>query len=175
MIGGILSCLIATTCWALVQVVWCHTTNRPTTMKHLAIGWLWSVPLLALLIPATRSLIQTRFLATPLWEDTSYALLTHLFALLFAFLYYGSAERSVTVRLLVELLRTHGAGLTLDQLRQQYSTEDMIRRRLSDMNGNGLVSSRDGLWFSTPKGTRLAVLMRISNWIFRSAGQHERI
>src|SRR5262249_11166312 len=65
-------------------------------------------------------------------------------------------DRSVTLRILVELMSSAGGSLSAAQLRRQYRVQTMIRARLAhllaagflDMTADGQIRlTRKGLWF----------------------------
>jgi hypothetical protein len=65
-------------------------------------------------------------------------------------------DRSVTLRILVELMSAAGESLSAAQLRRQYSVETMIRSRLEQLSAAGFLDitagrqirlTRKGVWF----------------------------
>jgi len=81
-------------------------------------------------------------------------------------------ERSVTLRILVELLNSGNSDS--NDLQTHYSTEDMVRQRLAVLEVNNFIYKTNDSWFLKPKGKFFAVAMKISSWLFQSASQHDR-
>ena len=103
-----------------------------------------------------------------------YALILHiLLFFLFVEIFYH-VERSVTLRLLLEIHEAHQKP-TVAALMHDYSVDDMIVRRLQDMAAAGWARQSDGKWKLSPKGNKLAALMRLSCWLFQSKPQNERL
>lgn len=84
-------------------------------------------------------------------------------------------ERSVTLRLLVELLEHPQGAATAAEIMRDYSVDDMIRRRLEDLVRNRWVEESAGRFRLTAKGEQLARVMRTSIWIYQSKPQNERL
>ncbi|MCX6992232.1 MAG: hypothetical protein NT011_03715 [Kiritimatiellaeota bacterium] len=97
-----------------------------------------------------------------------------LFFLLYVECFYH-VERSVTLRFLVEILQQSPPGARLDQILDNYNVESMIHTRLAALEKNNFIECKDARWRLKPKGGRLAKLMRISAWIYQSAGQADRL
>jgi len=84
-------------------------------------------------------------------------------------------ERSVTLRLLIELHEHPRNAATTKEIMRDYSVDDMIRRRLDDLVRNRWVEESGGRFRLTEKGRRLARLMRTSIWVYQSKPQNERL
>lgn len=175
MLTGILASILASALWAGLHVLWCHAAARATQSRHLIVGWLLSLVSLGAALWMLRTTCSACLPATAWWEDALYAFATQAFVFMLSFIYFGTAERAVTVRLLIEIGEGGPAGITLAGLQERYSTDDMVRRRLADMERGGLVRIENGAWHATDKGVRLTRIMDASAWLYQSAGQHERI
>ena len=81
--------------------------------------------------------------------------LLHLLLFFFFVECFYHIERSVTLRLLVELLEHPKGAATTEEIMREYSVDDMIRRRLADLLRNGWVRESDGRFQLTDKGRRL--------------------
>ena len=84
-------------------------------------------------------------------------------------------ERSVTLRLLVEIRANAQTAPTLTGLMKDYSVDDMIKRRLDDMARSGFVTRAGDKWVLSAKASTLAKVMALSCWIFQSKPQNERL
>ncbi len=79
-------------------------------------------------------------------------------ATLYALL-YGVLCRSVSLRMVEELVRSPGRSMSLEILKTQYSYTFMLGSRLSAMSASGLVQERHGRFALTVQGDRIARLM----------------
>jgi DNA-binding HxlR family transcriptional regulator len=104
-----------------------------------------------------------------------FALILHLLLFFLFVECFSHIERSVTLRLLVELLEHPKGAATTVEIMREYSVDDMIRRRLADLLRNGWVQESDGRFRLTEKGRRLARVMSVSIWIYQSKPQNERL
>jgi hypothetical protein len=98
----------------------------------------------------------------------------HLLLLFFYVECFYHVERSVTFRLLVELLKSGETGLPLQALQSRYPVDEMIEQRLQILCDKGLLDTRGNAWILCPKGLVLARITVAMSWVFQSKGQHER-
>ncbi len=173
MVHGLLTGLVSTLLWVVAQNLWMHLLPTPRRFRAMVLGYLLSLPLVFFVY---------RWL--PVWWQPTpgeapamgwiHAYVLHF--LLFAF--YGECffhvERSVTLRLLVEILFAGPRGADLEGLRNQYPVGDMIAQRLEVLRENGFVRREGERWLLLPKARLLARFAIIGNWLFRAAPQNER-
>lgn len=67
-------------------------------------------------------------------------------------LFYYHADRSITVRLLIEMARSPQQCMTLDQMQAVCGVEVLMHDRLRTMAMNGFLEERDGRYHLAPKG-----------------------
>ena len=67
-------------------------------------------------------------------------------------LFYYHADRSITVRLLIEMARAPQQRMTLDQMQAVCGVEVLMHDRLHTMAMNGFLVERDGVYHLAPKG-----------------------
>jgi hypothetical protein len=175
MLTGVLAALLGFALCVLGHLVAMH--RRPTMgrlgamTRAFALGF----PVTLLLVPALRAVGGG-------WDGAEHPALAWIVAVLLHgllfFLFvecFYHIERSVTLRLLVELLEhPHGAATGVEIMRD-YSVDDMIRRRLEDLIRNRWVEESGGRFRLTEKGRRFATVMRTSIWIYQSKPQNERL
>ncbi|PWT81726.1 MAG: hypothetical protein C5B57_09915 [Blastocatellia bacterium] len=89
-------------------------------------------------------------------EGRLFLVLSHLALGGLFFHFMTLPDRSVTLRILVELMSAAGESLSANQLRQRYSIQVMIRSRLEQLSAAGFLDvtvdghirlTRKGLWF----------------------------
>jgi len=101
----------------------------------------------------------------------------YFFHLLVFFFYvecFYHVERSVSLRLLVELLKQGDAGAPLQEIQGRYPVESMIQQRLDVLRDRGFIELRRGSWHLRFKGELLARVTVTMSWLFQAKGQHER-
>ena len=76
----------------------------------------------------------------------------HVLLFLTAGLFYSHADRSITVRLLIELAQAPGRCITLSQLQAACGVELLMQERLDIMVRNKFLVVRDGRFTLTGKG-----------------------
>ncbi len=165
MTTGLLAAVATTILWILGHLVSMHI--RPAGHRFIAMAraYLVSAPVLVALVFFLHGDATAYFYA---------ALLHLLLFFLFVECFYH-VERSVTLRLMVEILEAPRGQTSIDDIMKGYSVDDMIRRRLEDMSRSSLVTRSDGKWMLAPKGRRLARMMDFSCKIYRSKPQNERL
>ena len=83
-------------------------------------------------------------------------------------------ERSVSLRLMVELLKQGDAGAPLEEIQGRYPVEGMIQERLEVLRDRGFIELRNDCWHLCFKGQLLARVTVSVSWLFQAKGQHER-
>ena len=173
MLHGILTALVSTFLWVIAQNLWMHIRPNPRRFQVIVTGYLLSLPLVYFLY---------RWL--PVWCEAApeearalgwvHAYLLHF--LLFAF--YGECffhvERSVTLRLLVEILHAGPQGADLESLRNEYPVGQMVALRLEVLRKNGFLRLENGRWRLEGKARLLARFAVLGNWLLCASAQNER-
>jgi hypothetical protein len=160
MLKGIILAGLLIAAWALVQGM---VFQLRAPQKAFASMVAWYAPylpayvLLYRLTPPDLGFLSERFACAghALGFLNGLALLVLLF--LTGVLFYYHADRSITVRLLIELARAPQQRLSLDQLQTVCGVDVLMQDRLESMALNGFLVLRDGRYHLAPKG-RLAGL-----------------
>lgn len=175
---GVIAALLATLAWVAVHLALMH--RRPTRDRLAAMfrAFAASVPLVVLLVfVLLRHDGWREALAGVEHPALAYGmglLLQVLFFFCFVECFYH-VERAVTLRMVIEILDHPNGPPTLDELVAAYPVDDMIRRRLDDLRRNGFLQCDGERWGLTAKGRLFASVMRVSNAIFHSKPQNERL
>jgi hypothetical protein len=157
--------------WIVLQNLAMHVRPVVDRFKVMVVGYLLSLPFVFL---------GCRWIP-PVVPDTGAAMVWfhayffHLLLFMFYVQCFYHIERSVTFRLLVEILKSGQDGLPLPALQSQYSVDEMIKQRLEVLRQNGFLDKRGDGWTLRPKGRLLARVTLALSWVFQSKGQHERL
>lgn len=178
MVQGIVVAILVSVAWIVLQNVLMHWRPAENRFLAMVLGYLVSLPLVYVVyrwLPQLSDGIAAAMRAEAPSMGLFHAYLVHLLL----FLFYGECfyhvERSVTLRLLVEVLKHSDQGVPLDAIRQHYPVEEMIQRRLEVMRDRGLVEQRGDSWHLRSMGTLLARVGGASSWLFQIKPQHERM
>lgn len=155
MLKGLVLAGMLVASWAVLQGI---VFQLRAPQKAFASMVAWFAPLvpayvlLYLLTPADLGVLPERFAraATPLGLLNGLAVLVLLF--LTGVLFYYHADRSITVRLLIELARAPQQRLSLAQLQAVCGVEVLMQDRLDTMTMNGFLVRRNGRYHLAPKG-----------------------
>jgi hypothetical protein len=155
MLKGIILAGLLIAAWTLVQGMVFQLRAPQKAFASMAAWFAPMVPafvLIHLLTPADLGFLPERFArAEPaLGLLNGLALLVLLF--LTGVLFYYHADRSITVRLLIELARAPQQRLSLDELQAVCGVEVLMQDRLDTMTMNGFLVRRDGSYHLAPKG-----------------------
>lgn len=171
MIRGIIAAGIASVLWIAMHNLWMFCRPAEARMRAMTTGFFTSLPLLFAverLLPVEVPPTESSFLG-PLQ-----ALILHtLVFLCYAECFYH-VERSVTLRLLIELLPYQATGATIDDIRSRYSQDDMIARRLAVLERSGFVRRTGEVWDLTRTGHAYAASVALLSRLFRSQSQADR-
>ena len=164
--------------WIAAHLVAMHINPAKGRMSAMMKAWLISLPVLLVVLAILNH--SDRLVAALNGQESAliswfYAFLLHLLLFFLFVECFYHIERSVTLRLLVEIQAAPGTGPSIAVIMKDYSVDDMIRRRLDDMERSGFVRKTGNGWILSPKGETLAKIMSFSCWIFQSKAQNERL
>ena len=170
MLQGVLIACSVSFAWIFFQNIWMHVRPTENRFAPMLIGYVVSLPVVAMALscfpaPATSE--------TP-WLGWIHA---YLFHLLLFFCYvecFYHVERSVSLRLLVEILIAGSDGVQIEDIQQRYSFREMILDRLSVLCDRGFLDTQNGVYQLRRKGKLVAYVIAFAAWVFQSKGQHER-
>ena len=171
---GIIVAVLASTAWILVQNLFMHLRPTENRFRAMVVGYLVSLPFVFVVYHRLPALAPYSGVGSPLL-GLFHAYLLHLLL----FLCYGECfyhvERSVTLRLLVEILQHGDEPAPLQAIQGRYNVEGMIRERLEVLHVRGFVDRVDDSWRLLFKGTMLARVTVAIAWVFQIKPQHERL
>jgi hypothetical protein len=141
--------------WLVVQGVVFHAA-APRKAFSSMLGWFApTIPLYLVLYwvtPANLGVLSDGFVGVDWRLGLLNGLTIHVLLFLTAGLFYSHADRSITVRLLIELSRAPRQRLTLAQMQEMCGVEVLMQDRLDIMVRNGFLVSRGNRFVLTPKG-----------------------
>jgi hypothetical protein len=165
--------IVVSVAWILVQNLIMHVRPAEHRFGAMLLGYLFSLPFVFL---AYRWM--PGFTDTVTMESPTMGLIHAYFFHLLLFLFYAECfyhvERSVTFRLLVELLQSGPSGLPLQAIQSRYSVDEMVEQRLEVLRNNGFLKREGDIWRLRPKGLFLASATAALSWVFQSEAQYER-
>jgi hypothetical protein len=174
---GITVALVVSFVWILVQNLLMHVRPAENRFKAMVIGYVLSLPFvyagyrwLPSMFCGAAEAMQGQATGMGLYHAYFFHLLLFL---LYAEFFYP-VERSVTLRLLVELLKSGTKGASIQAIQGHYSLKEMIQQRLGVMRDGGFIEERQNSWHLRTKGAVLARISVICCWLFQIKGQHER-
>jgi hypothetical protein len=152
---GLVLCGLLITTWLIVQAVVFHLVAPRKAFASMLASFAPTLPLYLLLYvmtPADLGFLPSGFVGAD-WRlglVTGLALQGLLF--LTAGLFYSHADRSITVRLLIELARAPQQRLTLAQMQAVCGVEVLMADRLEIMLANRFLIAQGDRFVLTPKG-----------------------
>jgi hypothetical protein len=141
--------------WALVQGI-VFRLRAPEKAFASMVSWFAPMPVAYVALhrftPADLGILPERFVG----RSAALSLLNGLAVLILLFLtgvlFYYHADRSITVRLLIEMARAPQQRMSLDEMQAVCGVEVLMHDRLHTMAMNGFLVERDGVYHAAPKG-----------------------
>jgi hypothetical protein len=173
---GLLTAVAVSLAWILLHLLAMHVRPARNRFNAMLAAYLLSLPLVVLVY---------RWLSLPTDATTAdpghfglglfHAYMLHLLLFFQYVEFFYHAERSVTLRFLVTVLQAPNRTAHPADIQQEYSLEDMITRRLADLEQNRFIEKRDGRWHDRAKGMLVTLVTIVLIWFFRSKPQSERL
>jgi hypothetical protein len=141
--------------WLVVQGVVFHVAAPQKAFGSMVAWFAPTVPLYLVLywvIPADLGVLPGGFVGADWRLGLVNGLVVHVLLFLTAGLFYSHADRSITVRLLIELARAPQQRLTLAQMQAMCGVEALMQDRLDIMVRNGFLAPRGDRFVLTAKG-----------------------
>ena len=141
--------------WLVVQAVVFHVAAPRKAFSSMLTWFAPTVPLYLVLywaLPADLGILGDGFVGADWRLGAANGLLVHVLLFLTAGLFYSHADRSITVRLLIELARAPEQRLTLAQMQAMCGVEVLMQDRLDIMVRNGFLAVRGERIVLTAKG-----------------------
>lgn len=174
---GIVAALLVSLLWIGLQNLWMFVRPAENRFRAMLIGYLISLPFLYVAYHwiAQAPIAPDNPAAA---ESPAMGLFHACFLHLLLYFCYGECfyhvERSVTLRLLVEILQHGPSGLHLQRLQGEYPVGEMVRQRMEVLRNRGFVTQDNGVWRLSFMGETLARITAFVAWLYQAPGQHER-
>ena len=155
MLKGLVLCGLLITTWVIVQGVVFHLLAPRKAFASMVAAFAPTVPLYVLLYamtPADLGFIPPAFVGLDWRIGLANGLALQVLLFLTAGLFYSHADRSITVRLLIELARAPQQRLTLAQLQAVCGVEVLMADRLNIMLANRFLRAHGDRFVLTAKG-----------------------
>ena len=141
--------------WVVVQGVVFHVAAPRKAFSSMVASFAPTVPIYLLLYsvaPADLGLLPPGFVGADWRLGLGNGLLVHVLLFLTAGLFYSHADRSITIRLLIELARAPQQRLTLAEMQARCGVEVLMQDRLDIMLQNGFLTASGDRFVLTRKG-----------------------
>jgi len=154
MLKGLLLSWMLITVWVVVQSVVLHVAAPRKTFNSMLTWFAPTLPLYLLLYyitPADLGFLLSEYVGVDWRIGLGNGLVVYLLLFLTVGLFYSHADRSITIRLLIELARAPEQRLTLSEMRAMCGVA-VLQDRLGIMVRNGFLAARGDRFVLTPKG-----------------------
>lgn len=155
MLKGLVLCGLLITTWLIVQAVVFHLVAPRKAFASMLASFAPTLPLYLLLYvmtPADLGFLPSAFVGADWRLGLVNGLVLQVLLFLTAGLFYSHADRSITVRLLIELARAPQQRLTLAQMQAVCGVEVLMADRLEIMLANRFLIAQGDRFVLTPKG-----------------------
>jgi hypothetical protein len=152
---GLVLCGLLITTWLIVQAVVFHLVAPRKAFASMLASFAPTLPLYLLLYvmtPADLGFLPSAFVGADWRLGLVNGLVLQVLLFLTAGLFYSHADRSITVRLLIELARAPQQRLTLAQMQAVCGVEVLMADRLEIMLANRFLIAQGDRFVLTPKG-----------------------
>jgi hypothetical protein len=155
MLKGLLLSGLLVAIWVVVQGVVFHVVAPRKAFSSMVGAFAPTVPIYFLLYyvtPADLGLLPPEFVGMDWRLGLGNGLVVHVLLFLTAGLFYSHADRSITIRLLIELARAPEQRLTLAEMQATCGVEVLMQDRLDIMVRNGFLAASGDRFVLTSKG-----------------------
>jgi hypothetical protein len=155
MLKGLVLCGLLITTWLIVQAAVFHLVAPRKAFASMLASFAPTLPLYLLLYvmtPADLGFLPSAFVGADWRLGLVNGLVLQVLLFLTAGLFYSHADRSITVRLLIELARAPQQRLTLAQMQAVCGVEVLMADRLEIMLANRFLIAQGDRFVLTPKG-----------------------
>ncbi|MGH2584209.1 MAG: hypothetical protein ACRDJE_04785 [Dehalococcoidia bacterium] len=143
------------TAWIVVQAVVFHVAAPRKAFSSMVTCFAPTVPLYLVLYavtPADLVVLSPQFVGADWRLGLANGLLVHVLLFLTGGMFYSHADRSITIRLLIELARAPEQRLTLAEMQATCGVEVLMQDRLDIMVRNGFLAASGDRFVLTSKG-----------------------
>jgi hypothetical protein len=155
MLKGLVLCGLLMTTWLIVQAAVFHLMAPRKAFASMLASFAPTLPLylvLYVVTPADLGFLPPAFVGADWRIGLVNGLVLQVLLFLTAGLFYSHADRSITVRLLIELARAPQQRLTLAQMQAVCGVEVLMADRLEIMLANRFLIAQGDRLVLTPKG-----------------------
>ena len=155
MLKGLMLSGALMTLWVVVQWVVFQVSSPQRAFASMLTWFAPTVPAYVFLYwvtPADLGILPAGLAGVDWRLGLANGLLVHVLLFLTAGLFYSHADRSITVRLLIELARAPQQRLTLDEMQAVCGVDVLMQDRLDIMERNRFLARRDDRFVLTAKG-----------------------
>ena len=155
MLKGLVLCGLLITTWLVVQAAVFHLVAPRKAFASMLASFAPTPPLylvLYVMTPADLGFLPSAFVGADWRLGLVNGLTLQVLLFLTAGLFYSHADRSITVRLLIELARAPQQRLTLAQMQAVCGVEVLMADRLEIMLANRFLTAQDDRFVLTPTG-----------------------
>jgi hypothetical protein len=152
---GLVLCGLLITIWLIVQAAVFHLVAPRKAFASMLASFAPTLPLYLLLYvmtPADLGFLPSAYVGADWRLGLVNGLVLQVLLFLTAGLFYSHADRSITVRLLIELARAPQQRLTLAQMQAVCGVEVLMADRLEIMLANRFLIAQGDRFVLTPKG-----------------------
>jgi hypothetical protein len=152
---GLVLCGLLITTWLIVQAAVFHLVAPRKAFASMLASFAPTVPLylvLYVMTPADLGFLPPAFVGADWRLGLVNGLVLQVLLFLTAGLFYSHADRSITVRLLIELARAPQQRLTLAQMQAVCGVEVLMADRLEIMLANRFLTAQGDRFVLTSKG-----------------------
>ena len=163
-------CGLLITAWLVIQAAVFHLVAPRKAFASMLASFAPTVPLYLLLYFMTAAdlgFLPPAFVGTDWRLGLANGFAIQVLLFLTAGLFYSHADRSITVRLLIELARAPHQRLTLEEMQATCGVEVLMQERLDIMLANGFLFARGDRFVLTPKGWIGGSVGRVARKILR--------
>jgi hypothetical protein len=156
--------------WVAVQGVVFHVAAPRKVFSSMVASFAPTVPIylfLYYITPADLGFLPPDFVGLDWRLGLGNGLVVHVLLFLTAGLFYSHADRSITIRLLIELARAPEQRLTLADLQTMCGVEVLMQDRLDIMVQNGFLTASADRFVLTRKGRVGGGVGRVARAILR--------
>ena len=144
MITGIFIALSSAAIFLLLHIAIFHYLRPKRHFRSIVLTYLGVIPVYAVLFFVFSDSFAAHYFLN--------GLVLFLFLFLGYCQFYFIVDRSVSVRIMIEIERSQGKSLTEEQIMGVYSLEGMMARRLQHMEDGGYVIRQSESYINTTKG-----------------------
>jgi hypothetical protein len=170
MLKGLLLSGVLVAIWVVVQGLVFHVAAPRKAFSSMVAYFVPTVPIYLLIYyvtPDNLRFLPSEFVGVDWRLGLGNGLVVHVLLFLTAGLFYSHADRSITIRLLIELARAPRQRLTLAEMQAMCGVEVLMQDRFDIMVHNGFLTASGDRFVLTRKGWVGGSVGRVARRILR--------